>query len=214
MALQSNTNTKAPRKRLGMTLVEVAISSLLFAFLGFILTTSMNVGIRTQQTVSGSIASMDVLRDCSSKLRNGIRLAADSSIVSTTLSNGECDVTFEEPLTVNGSLTWGVYDTRLGADINSHTQPGWNVQYTVVSSSDPSNTTSGIRNDLVCRIRDANGATQFEETLISGLYQGGVSDPGFSVLKTGEMWEIKLQCAGDYNNTKGPSTTMQVRARN
>jgi hypothetical protein len=201
-------------QRSGMTLVEVAIASLSFAVIGYILSTSMEVGVRTQETVSETVTSLDILREGAGDLRSTLRTAKDDSVELTQLASGDTQMTLQQPLTVGGTLTWGIYDTHLGSDTDDNTQVDWSVRYTVVSVADPSNSSTGVRNDLVRRLLDAAETVQFEEVIVPGLFQGGSTDPGFDVQKVGDLWQVSIQSAGKFNNTKGPSTNMQVRARN
>ena len=207
---------RAPKfnKQSGLTLVEVSISSVLLAFIGYILTTSMDIGLRSHETVSESINSMEVLRKTARGLRDSLRTASDTSVTVTTLTSGDSQLTIQEPLTVSGALNWGVYDTRLGPTEEEHTRVGWSVRYTVVSVPDTSNPATGTRSDLRYRILDTGDSVRFEETIAEGLFQGGTSDPGFQVQKVGDLWEVTLQSTGAFNNTKGPTTSMHVRARN
>ena len=198
-------------RRSGMTLVEVAMGAAFLAFIGYILTTTVQISTQTQATVMESVTGLGRLRSGAKSLRSALRQASEDLMTVTTLPSGDSELTVQEPITVAGNPAWGVWEEELGPDDDSRTQEDWFLRFTVRQVPLDG---GGMRHDLVRQVIDTAAQIRLESTLVTDLFQGDALDPGFQVRNVGDVWEVSIRTAGVVDNTKGHGVTLHARTRN
>lgn len=188
-------------KRSGFTLLELSISTVILAVVGYSLTTAVKLGNDSNSTVTQVANESRGQRKSITQLIDDLRMTTNTRITITTASDGNSQVQLQMPIEVAGALVWGVRDRRLGDSEDTWNQADWTVRY-VVDDED----------QLVRRVVDLNGATRLEDVLDDDLLEG-VGTPGFRMVQAGEVWQVNLATQrGDQGTVS--RNEFHVRTRN
>lgn len=197
-------------RRAGFTLIELMISLTIFAVLGYSVAISVDMASDSQRTVYSVAAEDRALRESSSFLTDELRSSRDSQIAVATLADGNHQLEFKVPIEVGSSLTWGVYDKRLGTTYADQNKIDWKYRYTVRNS-----VVAGVVNkQLLRQIIDTNSEVHEEQVIAEGLHSGTQNPPGFRVVKSGDMWAVTVSTAGKSAESPGIKAEFHVQARN
>lgn len=207
-----NRRNGRPRSpRTGLTIVELAVATSIFVVVGYALFGAVEMGRNSQQTVLRSVSSNSDIREANSTLIEELKTGGETTVVVDTLGDGNHQLTFMQRIEVGGSLEWGVFDESLGVTPEEQNKPGWQVRYTVVSVP-----LGGGEFDrrLVRQVLDEAVVVQSQRTVIEGLRDGADTPRGFSMTKSGDMWEISVATVGHHQNEQGQGTIFHVHMRN
>jgi len=195
----------------GFSLVELTVALALFALVGYALLCAIDSGRDCHQAVMRAVSDNEMIRETAGGLRNELRVSSDDVITVETLGDLNHQVTFMLPILVGGALAWGVYDQAYGADEELRTKEDWSVRYTsrmVTMGPGPQ-----VR-ALVRQILDDEGEVFEEEVLVPELRGGDENPPGFTMIKSGDLWEITITTVGRVAATPGARAAFHVRTRN
>lgn len=198
-------------RRRGFTIVELAISLVIFTSVGYGLAVVVGVGKESQTIVESIHSASASQRTARELIADDLRTANDTSITITSLADYNSQVRLQQPITVGGADTWGVYDRTLGSTEAEQNRAGWRVQYTVRSAE---GIDGNSQRELVRQLLDGNGAVQKTEVLAQYLNSGGETPPGFRVVQSGAMWVVTITSSGDPTTKAGMRTTFHVQTRN
>lgn len=196
-------------RRAGFTVLEVTIAATIFAVLGYVLLRSSEMGHDSHEAVANMIDRSANLRAGRSEITNDLMTASGDSITVTTLADGNHSLTFMMPISVGGVNTWGVYDRSLGSTEDEQNKEDWSLRFTVEEYVIDGEESHG----LVRQILDDAGDIQKEELVIQGVHSGGAT-PGFSVVQTGDLWEVQINQVGHGEDSTGQGTSFYVLVRN
>jgi prepilin-type N-terminal cleavage/methylation domain-containing protein len=199
------------KARAGFTLIEVTVSSALFLVLSYGLLMATSAMFRTHGAVLHSVSDNRMTRSCGSLLTTELRDTTESAVTITTLADGNHELSFMQPIDAGGSLDWGVHDPTLGPDEESQNQPDWRIRYTVRTVPDGGNPPY---RELLRQIVDIDDVVRKEKIIVKGLRSGTDSPPGFTVNKTGDLWEISLATVANDPTLGGRHAVFHVRMRN
>jgi len=192
-----------------MTMVEAAMGTSFLAFIGFVLMTTVEIGVDSHDSVMRISSNLEAMRDGARQVRDDLRATSEDRLTVETLDWGDSRITLQHPVTVDADRTWGVRDSSLGSDESDWSREDWSLRLTVVQVQQG----GVVRRDLVRQLLDADGAVVSEEALVEGLYDDE-DDPGFAVTDAGDVWTITVQTDGIVPGTKADVTQMDVRIRN
>lgn len=195
----------------GFTLLEMMVAVTVFAVLGYGLAIAVDVGNHSQLTVLRVAAEDRSLRAATTSLIDELRSSSDTTIVITTLADGNQAVRFMLPIDVGGVPSWGVFDRSLGSDAASQNRLGWSLRYTVRSVPTGNGT---FNKQLVRQLLDAAQTVQREKVMAEALESGTHVPPGFRMVKVGEVWELTLTSMGQVEGKAGISEVFHVQTRN
>lgn len=198
-------------RRTGFTLLEAAISTSIFALVGYSLAVCVGAANDSQRTVFTVAAQDRALREATSSLTDELRTSSDAMITVTTLADSNSQVDLQVPVESGGNLLWGVYDRKLGATYADQNKVGWKLRYTV-RNVDPGAGVTGRQ--LVRQILDTGSVVRDERIVATGLNSGTQAHPGFKVEKSGSMWVVTVSTSGHSEGTSGVETRVHVRTRN
>lgn len=200
-----------PFKRIGsnngFTLIEVILAVGIFGVIGVGLTQGVHIAETTHQSVSTESSSNRKIRDGIGLLREEFKTCQESSIAINQEFNGNDQLVFQVPVDSNPGTGWGVYDRKLGSTPAEWNRVGWKICYVVQNNAQGTPC-------LLRQVLDGGGALQRETQIISNVLVDGHDDaPGFTVLATGDVWEVTLKTlTGDGHSTR--TETFQVQTRN
>lgn len=198
-------------RRRGLTLLEMAIAVSIFTTLGLSLFTVVDTARRSQEAVSAGIANNEELRKAFSSIAEELQCTRESLVEVVVLADRNHQVTFQMPIELGGVMGWGVDERSLGTTEAEQVRPGWYLRYTVVQEVDP---TGYVNHVLRRQVLDDAFAVQLEETIAEGLNEGDDDDPGFTVARAGEMWEVSFSTDGHGTGTNGRKAVFHVATRN
>jgi hypothetical protein len=191
------------KARGGYTLLELTISTVLLASLGYSVSLGVKMGQESNATVNRISSESRATRKSISSLADDVRGCSNSRITVTTDVAGNSRVQLMQPIVVASALVWGVYDRRLGRDEDTWNRQDWTVVYTVDG-----------QNRLVRRIVDLDGVTQIEDVLADGVRAGNLANPGFRVAQSGDVWEVNIAKSHGVNDEGTSASGFHVRTRN
>jgi hypothetical protein len=194
---------RTPKARGGYTLLELTISTVLLASLGYSVSLGVKMGQESNATVNRISSESRATRKSISSLADDVRGCSNSRITVTTDVAGNSRVQLMQPIVVASALVWGVYDRRLGRDEDTWNRQDWTVVYTVDG-----------QNRLVRRIVDLDGVTQIEDVLADGVRAGNLANPGFRVAQSGDVWEVNIAKSHGVNDEGTSASGFHVRTRN
>jgi len=197
--------------RAGMSLIEMMVSASLLGLVGLIVAWAFEAGVDSQRTVRRIAAGNEVLRVAAGQLRDELRVSEESMLTVNTLGDGNHEVTLAQPIFVGGNLGWGVYDPLAGATEAERNLDGWRIRYTV--DTQPV-VPAGVTRRLVRQVLDDLGTVQDQDVLVDGLRAGGDDPPGFTVVRTGDVWEVSLTTEEYDDSQRGRGVRFHVRIRN
>jgi prepilin-type N-terminal cleavage/methylation domain-containing protein len=181
----------------GFTLLELSISTVVLAAVGYAVSIAVKMGKDSNATVMQAASEARAERKTIATLID-LRNSSNARITVATDGNGNTQARIQLPIEVAGALTWGVRDRRLGADETAWNQENWDVRYAVDGEG-----------RLVRRVVDVDGATQLEDVLAEEL--GGPGAPGFRLVQSGAIWQVEVVTR--HGNTVSESE-FHVRTRN
>jgi len=185
----------------GFTLLELSISTVILAVVGYSVSAAVKLGNDSNSTVMQVASDSRGQRKSITQLIDDVRMSTNTRITITTASNGNSQVQLQMPIEVAGALVWGVRDRRLGEDEDAWNQADWIVRYLVDDDG-----------RLVRRVVDLNGATRLEDVLDDDLLEG-VGTPGFRMVQAGAVWQVNLATRrGDHGTVS--RNEFHVRTRN
>jgi prepilin-type N-terminal cleavage/methylation domain-containing protein len=196
--------------RAGFTLLETTVALSIFALVTAGLLSIVRVGARSQQNVIERAENGRSMRDVSSQLIDELRQTSDGEITVTALADGNSQLTFRQPILVDGDLLWGVYDTSLGTTPEEQTQENWKVRYTVEAVA----AGGATKRNLLRQLLDAADVVQSERVVARGLCSGGGAAPGFEVADAGAVWVVTLSLEGDVGADNARSVVFHVNTLN
>lgn len=198
------------RHRAGHTVLELTIATAIFSVVGYALVGAVEMGHNSQHTVLQVAASGEDIREAKDTLVAEMKIAGDSTVVVTTLADGNHELEFQHPVEVGGSLSWGVFDPKYGPDPADQNKEGWQIQYTVESLQQGGET----NRRLVRRILDETSEVQEQRVIIDGLLDGASATPGFSVVQVGDMWVVRITTVGACQSGGAQGVQFHVNLRN
>jgi len=205
----SHGSNRATRR--GFTIVELSISLAIFSVVGYALAVIVGVG-RESQTIVTGMASIDAqVRDATEQLTTDLRTAQTSTVATTTLADGNTQVSLMQPITVGGADAWGVYDRTLGNDATEQNNAGWHVQYTVRNATAVDGSAT---KELVRRLLDVNGVARKTSVLVTGIEPGTANPKGFRVVRNGAIWQVTISTSGAAPSNAGMRTSFHVHSWN
>jgi len=185
----------------GFTLLELSISTVILAVVGYSVSAAVKLGNDSNSTVMQVASDSRGQRKSITQLIDDVRMSTNTRITITTAINGNSQVQLQMPIEVAGALAWGVRDRRLGEDEDAWNQADWIVRYLVDDDG-----------RLVRRVVDLNGATRLEDVLDDDLLEG-VGTPGFRMVQAGAVWQVNLATRrGDHGTVS--RNEFHVRTRN
>ncbi len=185
----------------GFTLLELSISTVILAVVGYSVSAAVKLGNDSNSTVMQVASDSRGQRKSITQLIDDVRMSTNTRITITTAINGNSQVQLQMPIEVAGALAWGVRDRRLGEDEDAWNQADWIVRYLVDDDG-----------RLVRRVVDLNGATRLEDVLDDDLLEG-VGTPGFQMVQAGAVWQVNLATRrGDHGTVS--RNEFHVRTRN
>ena len=194
-----------PRLRAaGFTLLETIVAVSVFVVVGYSLFGAVGMGHRSQSLVMQGAESNRQLRASRTVLMDELSTSSDANIVVVTLPDGNHQVDFMLPIEVAGNPTWGVSDRVLGTNEN------WRVRYTVQTIG----AGQGLNRQLVRQVIDATGNVMDSDVVAEGLADGQQFPRGFSMVQTGDVWDISITTAGHAAAAHGEEVDFHVRTRN
>lgn len=193
---------RATSRRGGFTLLELTISTLILATVGYSVSVAVKLGKDSNTTVMQVASESRTERKTMASLIDDVRMSSDARVTVATDQAGNSVVQIQRPIEVEGAFVWGVRDRRLGNDEDSWNQENWTIRYLVDADG-----------QLVRRVVDTNGVTRVEDVLGGDMLDGGVGNPAFSVARSGDVWEV------DIATQSGPDapisrSELHVRTRN
>ncbi len=188
-------------QRGGFTLIELSISTVILAVVGYSVSVAVKLGNDSNSTVRQVVNESRGQRKSIAQLIDDVRMSTNSRITITTGAEGNSEVQLQMPIEIAGALVWGVRDRRLGDGEATWNQADWFVRYLVDDDA-----------RLVRRIVDLNGATRLEDVLDDDLREG-VGTPGFRMVQAGDVWEVSLATRQGAHGTVS-NNEFHVRTRN
>jgi len=188
-------------KRSGFTLLELSISTVILAVVGYSVSTAVKLGNDSNATVMQVVSESRGQRKSITQLIDDVRMTTNTRITITTALDGNSQVQLQMPIEVAGALVWGVRDRRLGEGEDTWNQADWLVRYVVDDDG-----------QLVRRVIDTNGATRLEDVLDDDLLDG-VGTPGFRMVQAGDVWQVNLATRRDDHGAVSRNE-FHVRTRN
>lgn len=195
--------------RAGFTLVEMMVAAAALMVVLYTLANAVGLGSRSQRTVMRVATESDTLRRAVASLSSELKLTSDSLITVTTLADANHELGLSLPIEVGGSPAWGVPVHTFG--VGTQGMPDWSLCYTVQGVPAGG---GEVNRRLLRRILDETGAIQDEEVICEGLRSGSDAPPGFTVVRSGDLWEVTLTTAGYTTNADGRGAVFHVRTRN
>ena len=195
----------------GFTLLESMVALSIFGAVGYSLMIVVDVGNHSQKTVARVAAENQSLRTAALSLIDELRTSTDTTITVVALPDGNHRLRFMLPIDVGGALGWGVYDKTLGPDAPSQNRANWSVQYTV---RDVPNGNGTVVKQLLRQLLDDTQSVQKETVIAEGLHSGTDVHPGFTVVKTGDVWAVTLSTEGHVEGKAGIRAVFHVQTRN
>lgn len=208
-----NMRLRSPRGsgRKGFSLVEVSIAMTLMAVIGYSFVAASDMGNSSFSAVELATAKGRELRAAGGSLVEEFQVSNPDTVDIVVLGNGYPQVTFQQPLIVNGALLWGAYNPLWGSDADDRNKADWWIRYTVVNTAaagEDGNMT------LMRQVLDENDDLIEQDEVVSHLSSSFAANPGFSVVATGDVWEIQVNTEGYGEGDGGNGGTYNVRMRN
>ncbi len=203
----------------GFTLLEATIATTIFGMVGYGLAVAIGAGQDTQQSILTNSISNKELRQTALQVSAELRSCASTNFEVTEGQTGHSQIDFQMPISSAGSLTWGVYDKRLGQESEDQNRVGWSVRYIVEEDAGAFGLESpagefGAGRRLVRQLLDDEDEVQLSESVVEGLNSGYGAHPGFAVSAAGDMWTVTINLAGQEENTNGNQVEFDVWMHN
>ncbi len=198
------------KKVRGLTLIEFAVSSAIFAVLALAMAGMLEVGSTSEEGVVVNSGRNRGIRRVQAFLVKELRASSDSRITVGTLPGGNSVLTFSYPVESGGAHGWGIRDKSLGNTQDERNKIGWKVRYTVI----PQVKNHRINRVLVRQLLDAASNVKGTKILARHLRAGTDTPPGFKVTKTGSVWKVVISTLGERDGSGKRMATFQVLARN
>lgn len=197
-------------RRTGFTLVELVLATGILLVIGYVLADAVGMGRNSQRSVMRLVSENQAIRTAAVTLTNELRAADAATLSISTLPDGNHEITYMQPIEVAGAPAWGVYDPSYGPDPESCNKPDWKVRYTVQNV--PGEGGALVRG-LVRAILDETGLVQEQDIVVVGLESGTATPPGFTMIQSGDVWEITISTVGRTTNGKGRGAVFHVKNR-
>lgn len=194
----------------GFSLIEVVMASAIVTILIYAFAGAANMGNNSATVVNQVADENEREREAVSSLLDDFLITSDALIDVVPLADSNHQATFQLPIEVGGNMKWGVWDPDLGPDTASQTKEDWKIRYTVRTVNiDGENVRV-----LARQILDETETLQLERFVAERLRSGTETPPGFSVIKSGDMWEIKVSTTGKKSCDPGRKVEFHVWPRN
>lgn len=191
-------------RRRGLTLVEIAIASTIFAIVAYAMMLGASMGMRSEQAVASMVVESRTLHETCARLEEELSNAAFDRIEHEVDEQGYSALTFQVPVETETGLDWGVVDRALGASDEERSRVGYSLRYEAVALA------SGGR-ELVRRILDDEGDVVHTDIVVAALAATGPA--GFRVEDTGAVWVVTIRHArGQRANAE--EVVLHVTSRN
>ncbi len=187
----------------GFTLIELSISTVILAVVGYSVSIAVKMGNDSNSTVMQVASDSRTERKTMSALMDDVRMSSNARITATTDLHGNSLVQIQQPIEVDGGFVWGVRDRRLGGDEASWNQENWTIRYAVDANG-----------RLVRRIVDTNDVTRLEDVLADDVIDGGGGATGFRVVRSGDVWQVNVATRRGASGEVVSETEFHVRTRN
>jgi type II secretory pathway component PulJ len=190
--------------RRGLTIVEIAIASTIFAVVAYAMMLGASMGMRSEQAVASMVVESRTLHEACEHLEEELSNAAFDRIEHEVDEQGYSSLTFQVPVETETGLDWGVVDRALGASDAERSRVGYSLRYEAVALSDGSR-------ELVRRILDEDGDIVHQDVVVAALATAGPA--GFTVEDTGAVWVVTIRHArGQRANAE--EVVLHVTSRN
>jgi prepilin-type N-terminal cleavage/methylation domain-containing protein len=186
----------------GFTLVELTISSVILAVVGYSVSVAVKLGNDSNSTVMRVTGESRSERKTMAALMDDVRMSSNARITVATDADGNSLVQIQQPIEVGGVFVWGARDRRLGDDDDAWNRQDWTIRYLVDGNA-----------QLVRRVVDANGVTQLEDVLGDDLLDEG-GTPGFRMVQSGDVWQVNLAVHRGAHSEAIAENEFHVRTRN
>ena len=194
----------------GYTLLEMAISVTIFAIVGFGLVRAVDMGKGSQRAVAERVEANAQMRSVRSLIAEDLSLSDDDNISVEVLPDGNDQLSVMQPIVSGGDLTWGVFDMSLGDTDEDRNREDWKIRYTVDSVV----AAWGTNRRLLRQIVDDLDVVQQSEVVLEGLRHGAGDPRGFSIAKSGDMWDVQITMSGESHGAHTQGVSFHVRTRN
>ncbi len=210
MKLAKTRMSARARSRRGFTLVETMIALSIFSVVGYGMFVALDIGFDSSEIVVDVSRENRALRSAVRSLNDEMGQAQDASVTIGAGIKGNDVLSFMVPIVVAGTETFGVYDRTLGTAEADWSHENWQYRYTVeivvVDGQE--------RLDLVRQIIDEDETVIRHTTVAENLHHGNVDEPGFDVVRNGEMWVVTCTTYGSATSKQASSTSFHIRTRN
>lgn len=184
--------------RAGFTLLELTISSVLLAAVGYAVSVAVKTSRDSNTTVMRAASEARETRKTIVALIDDVRTSSNARITVATDGNGNTQARIQQPIEVAGALSWGVRDRRLGTSEDEWNRANWDLRYLVDG-----------QDRLVRRVVDDAGVTQIEDVLAEDL--AGPGTPSFVLAQSGAIWQVRVSTRRGNTVTENE---FHVRTRN
>lgn len=196
----------ASRVRAGFTLIEVLASLTILMAVFYGLSRAVDLAKGAEDTVSGLAQQNRQMRELSRGLSEELSQTTEDELGVTTLADGNHELTFRQPMLLDGELTWGVETAVRGRSVQTFAMQDWSLRYTVQQAADGGKA-------LVRQVLDDEGELYEQETVVASLLDER-GQQGFSVEKAGDIWRVAFTAVDEAGDDSGKETVIHVRIRN
>lgn len=190
--------------RSGLTVIEIAVASTVFAIVAYAMMAGASMGVRSERAVAQMVVESRALHDTCGRLEEELSSAAYAGVVHAVDEDGWSSIEFQMPFATDAGLVWGVVDRALGATSKERERVGYRLRYEAVALADGSR-------QLVRRILDDEGESAHTEIVVPALAVTGA--PGFTVTDTGAVWVLTIRYAQG-TKAQAQEVVLHVTSRN
>lgn len=166
---------RAQRSEAGFTLVEVSVSVAVGALCMLVLGQALSSAAGSSESIVRQAEMLNGVQRCLEELRGELRCSS-SDLAEISSSSGNDVLVLKTSGNFSDSFRWGARDQR------GVWQAGWSARFRVVDGQ------------LVREALDISGAVRGEPRLLSrGVATGGAGEKGFSVEKSGSLFNVELR---------------------
>jgi len=190
--------------RRGMTVIEIAMASTLFAVVAYAMMAGASMGVRSERAVAQMVVESRALHETCARLEEELSNAAAAGIAHAVDENGWSSLELQMPFMTDAGLVWGVVDRALGASDVERARVDYRLRYEAVALA-------GGSRQLVRRILDEEGDIVHNEIVVTELAVSGA--PGFTVSDTGAVWVVTIRYAQG-SKAQAQEVVLHVTSRN
>jgi hypothetical protein len=192
------------RSQSGLTVIEIAIASTIFAIVAYAMMAGASMGVRSERAVAQMVVESRALHDTCTRLEEELSNAAAEGIVHAVDEKGWSSLEFQMPFMSEAGLVWGVVDRALGSTEEERAREDFRLRYEAIELVDGSR-------QLVRRILDDEGDIVHNEIVVPELAVSGA--PGFTVTDTGAVWILTIRYAQG-SKAQAQEVVLHVTSRN